>query len=61
MSKDYCRDFINSKKKFLNLSALCRECDVKQPHLSQFLKGPEYDMFMTLDKLEKLVSLICDL
>lgn len=56
--KSYCREYINDKKRYLNLTQICRELDIKQPHVSQFLKGQEYDMFMSVENANKLVIFI---
>ena len=57
-SKDYCRDYINEKKRYLNLASICRELNIKQPHVSQFLKSNQFNMFITLENANRLVSFI---
>lgn len=58
LNKDECRTFINSRKSYLNMSAICRECDVKPPHLSYFLKGAYYNHYISVDKANDLVNFI---
>lgn len=57
-SKEYCRDYLNQKKRFLNMSAICRELNIQQPHVSYFLKGSQYDMFITVENANRLVKFI---
>lgn len=56
MDKSSCRNYINQHKRFLNLKQICIECGVKQPHLTQFLKGSHFDIFLSVEK----VNAICD-
>lgn len=58
MTKDECRQFINEKKKYLNLKNICFECNVKQPHLTMFLKASYYDHYLNIDKCNALVEFI---
>lgn len=58
LNKNECRSYINSKRKYLNLSAICKECNVQPPHLSYFLKGDAYNHYLPLDKLNSLVDFI---
>lgn len=58
LTKNACREYINSKKKFLNLSSICRELGVSQPHLSRFLKTHYYDDSLTLEKANAIVDFI---
>lgn len=61
LTKNECRQFINSKRQFLNLRAICSECGVAQSHLSMFLKADYYDHYLNVEKLNKLVDFIKNL
>lgn len=58
LSKNECRNYINEKKPYLNLSRICKEVDVKQPHLSMFLKTDYYDHYMNIEKANAIVDFI---
>lgn len=40
------------------MSAICRELNIQQPHVSYFLKGSQYDMFITVENANRLVKFI---
>ena len=58
LSKSECRDYINSKKAYLNLSSICRVLNIKQPHISRFLKSHYYDDSLSIEKANEIVDFI---
>lgn len=58
LTKEECRSYINERKPYLNLSGICRECNVKQPHLTMFLKTHYYDHYLNVEKANAIVDFI---
>lgn len=57
-SKNECRQYINEKRTYLNLSAICRELNIKMPHLSRFLMNEMCDHYLNVERANAIVQFI---
>lgn len=60
LSKSECREFINERKQYLNLTSFCKDMGIARPHLTMFLKADYYDHYLNVEKANDLVNLIKD-
>lgn len=58
MTKNECRNFINERKNYLNLTTFCKDLGIARPHLTMFLKADYYDHYLNVEKANNLVNLI---
>ena len=56
--KSIYRDRLRSFQKYVKITVLAAEFGINKVNLSRFLKGPEYDYYISLEKLESLVQYI---
>lgn len=60
MSKQGYRAMLNDIKDVVKLSSCASALGISKSALSYFMKGSEYDMMLSTDKLEMLIDYIKD-
>ncbi len=56
--KSLLRQRLRNLQKYVKITVLAEEFGISKVNLSRFLKGPEYDYYLSVDKLEALVDYI---
>ncbi len=59
MKKSDYRDFFAKCKKYIKLSAVCKDIGIPRQNLSAFMQG--YDYALSVDKLHVIYESICNI
>lgn len=57
-SKNYYREYFASVKDMIKFKYFLNQCNISRSNFSHFMKGQEYDMLLSVEKLDLLTRTI---